>query len=206
MQMHIDEDGHFSLGSDHNRLRLSFSSSAWRHREVERRDPARRYLPTRSYETVAEQFEQSEMRNRATTYDAFIEAMRHIMRQHEVRTSSRGGTQRKPWWDQEVTHSQARIKPPVEVWFLGKGDGEILAAHCSCMAGNGEYVEKLVAVKAAVPSWLVAVSMHHFFIADDDKPISATGRTSSFFMAGGNQLLEPSVHERSSRARRPYST
>lgn len=23
-QMHIDEDGHFSLGSDHNRLRLSF--------------------------------------------------------------------------------------------------------------------------------------------------------------------------------------
>ncbi|KAH7946585.1 hypothetical protein HPB52_001620 [Rhipicephalus sanguineus] len=101
-QMHIDEDGHFSLGSDDNRLRLSFSASAWRHREVERRDPARRYRPTRSYETVAEQFEQSEMRNRATTYDAFIEAMRHIMRQHEVRTSSRGGTQRKPWWDQEV--------------------------------------------------------------------------------------------------------
>ena len=53
---------------------------------------------------------------------------------------------------------------------------------------------------------LVAVSMRHFFIADDDKPISATGHTSSFFMPGGNQLLEPSVHERSSRARRPYST
>ncbi|KAH6945254.1 hypothetical protein HPB50_007682 [Hyalomma asiaticum] len=101
-QMHIDEDGRFSLGSDHNRLRLSFPSSTWRHREVERRDSARRYLPTRSYEAVAEKFEQSEMRTRAATYDAFIEALRRIMREQEVRTSSRGGTRRKQWWDQEV--------------------------------------------------------------------------------------------------------
>ncbi|KAH7932537.1 hypothetical protein HPB52_024376 [Rhipicephalus sanguineus] len=49
-----------------------------------------------------------------------------------------------------VTHSQARIKPPVEVWFLGKGDGEILAAHCSCMAGNGEACSHIAALLCSV--------------------------------------------------------
>ncbi|XP_037508471.2 uncharacterized protein LOC119384903 [Rhipicephalus sanguineus] len=46
----------------------------------------------------------------------------------------------------QVTHSQALNKPPVEVWFLGKDDGEILAAHCTCMAGNGEACSHIAAL------------------------------------------------------------
>ncbi|KAH7969699.1 hypothetical protein HPB52_021581 [Rhipicephalus sanguineus] len=40
--------------------------------------------------------------------------------------------------DSVIVVTEATKKPPVEVWFLGKGDGEILAAHCTCMAENGE--------------------------------------------------------------------
>ncbi|KAH6944504.1 hypothetical protein HPB50_003634 [Hyalomma asiaticum] len=46
----------------------------------------------------------------------------------------------------QVNHSQSLNKPPVDVWFMGKSDGEVLAAHCTCMAGNGEACSHLAAL------------------------------------------------------------
>ncbi|KAH6948083.1 hypothetical protein HPB50_022808 [Hyalomma asiaticum] len=43
--IHIDEEGRFSIGSDHNRIKLTISSSVWRPNMNERRAPAVRYLP-----------------------------------------------------------------------------------------------------------------------------------------------------------------
>ncbi|KAH6948251.1 hypothetical protein HPB50_023301 [Hyalomma asiaticum] len=40
----IDEDGKFSVGSDHNRMKLTFSTSTWRQKRRDRREPAARYL------------------------------------------------------------------------------------------------------------------------------------------------------------------
>ncbi|KAH7973135.1 hypothetical protein HPB52_021794 [Rhipicephalus sanguineus] len=37
-----------------------------------------------------------------------------------------------------VNHSQSLSAPPVKAWILAKSDGEVVAAHCLCMAGNGE--------------------------------------------------------------------
>lgn len=38
----------------------------------------------------------------------------------------------------QVNHSQSLSIPPVKAWICAKSDGEVLAAHCLCMAGNGE--------------------------------------------------------------------
>ncbi|KAH7947833.1 hypothetical protein HPB52_016161 [Rhipicephalus sanguineus] len=37
-----------------------------------------------------------------------------------------------------VNHSQSLSIPPVKASVCAKSDGEVLAAHCLCMAGNGE--------------------------------------------------------------------
>ncbi|XP_067125337.1 uncharacterized protein [Centruroides vittatus] len=35
----------------------------------------------------------------------------------------------------KVSHSQSLRVPPLKVWILGKSSGEIVTAHCNCMAG-----------------------------------------------------------------------
>ncbi|KAH7943549.1 hypothetical protein HPB52_009205 [Rhipicephalus sanguineus] len=51
--MNIDENGEFSIGSDHNRIKLSFSRSSWRTIAKEHRNPAERHLPQSEYAAVA---------------------------------------------------------------------------------------------------------------------------------------------------------
>lgn len=36
---HIDEEGRYSLGSDHNRIKLEFDASPWRRKKTEHRKP-----------------------------------------------------------------------------------------------------------------------------------------------------------------------
>ncbi|XP_035996599.1 uncharacterized protein LOC118564015 [Fundulus heteroclitus] len=36
-----------------------------------------------------------------------------------------------------VNHSQRSSKTPLKTWIIAKKDGEVIAAHCNCMAGYG---------------------------------------------------------------------
>lgn len=47
----------------------------------------------------------------------------------------------------QVNHSQSLNKPPVDVWVLAKSDGDILSAHCTFLAGNGEACSHLAALQ-----------------------------------------------------------
>ncbi|KAH6948877.1 hypothetical protein HPB50_026678 [Hyalomma asiaticum] len=51
--VHIDEEGDFSQGSGHNRLKLSFSASVYQQSIRICQQPIRHFLPPRLYETVA---------------------------------------------------------------------------------------------------------------------------------------------------------
>ncbi|KAH7970414.1 hypothetical protein HPB49_006717 [Dermacentor silvarum] len=44
----------------------------------------------------------------------------------------------------KVRHSQAFKDKPLMPWLLIKADGEVLCAHCTCMAGLGEYPKLLL--------------------------------------------------------------
>lgn len=46
----------------------------------------------------------------------------------------------------QVNHSQSLSVPPVKVWIFAESDGEVLAAHCVCMAGNGEACSHVAAL------------------------------------------------------------
>lgn len=101
-RMHIDEDGSFSLGSDHNRLLLSFSASA---RHENRLPPQQRpgmRLPSRSFERVAEEFENCPQRRESRTYGEFVLTLRSVMRAHMVQDRREAPKPWNPWWDREV--------------------------------------------------------------------------------------------------------
>ncbi|XP_075744098.1 uncharacterized protein LOC142802898 [Rhipicephalus microplus] len=100
--MNIDEKGEFSIGSDHNRIKLSFSRSSWRTIAKEHRNPAERHLPQSEYVAVAEAFEHNFQPTEPPTYDQFVLELRRIMKKQEIRVNSRGGLRRKGWWDEEV--------------------------------------------------------------------------------------------------------
>ncbi|KAH7985912.1 hypothetical protein HPB49_026218 [Dermacentor silvarum] len=88
-RVHVGESGQFSLGSNHNRIALTFSASA-----IES-----------TGQIVAKSggdFEKSGIHMRQTTYAEFIDELHHTMRRYEKRVHSRGGTKRKAWWDQQV--------------------------------------------------------------------------------------------------------
>ncbi|XP_049269910.1 uncharacterized protein LOC119385332 [Rhipicephalus sanguineus] len=101
-QVHIDEDGQFSLGSDHNRIRLSFSKGGFR--TGCRSPPPRRgmYLPSKSVERVAEDFENCPQRRKSHTYSEFVGALDSVMRTLMVQERRRGHRPQNPWWDREV--------------------------------------------------------------------------------------------------------
>lgn len=96
--IHIDEEGRFSIGSDHNRIKLTISLSVWHTNTKERRAPAVQYLPKAAYEAVAEDLELHLIRLKPTSYDKFVCQLREVMRTHELA----GGRKRKPWWNTEV--------------------------------------------------------------------------------------------------------
>ena len=45
-----------------------------------------------------------------------------------------------------VKHSQRLTVPAVKVWVATKNDGEVMCAHCSCMAGLGEACSHIAAL------------------------------------------------------------
>ncbi|KAH7982225.1 hypothetical protein HPB52_003503 [Rhipicephalus sanguineus] len=98
----IDEEGKFSVGSDHNRIKLTLSTSAWRQKRTDCRESAARYLPEETYDDIAQEFEGRLMNLESPSYDQYVEALQQIMEAHEVCVNSRGGVRRKPWWDKEV--------------------------------------------------------------------------------------------------------
>ncbi|KAH7979776.1 hypothetical protein HPB49_010969 [Dermacentor silvarum] len=100
--VNIDESGQFSLGSDHNRIKLTISRSSWRTNPKQRRNPSKRYLPQSAYEAIAEEFEQHFRPAVTPSYEQFVCELRRYMKKHEIRVNSRGGVKRKGWWDKEV--------------------------------------------------------------------------------------------------------
>ncbi|KAH6933398.1 hypothetical protein HPB50_014507 [Hyalomma asiaticum] len=101
-QVHIDEDGQFSLGSDHNRIRLSFSTGG--SRTGRRSPPPRRgmYLPSKSVERVAEDFENCPQRRKSHSYSEFVRALDAVMRTRMVQERRPGHRPQNSWWDREV--------------------------------------------------------------------------------------------------------
>ncbi|KAH7952342.1 hypothetical protein HPB52_022016 [Rhipicephalus sanguineus] len=98
----IDEEGDFSIGSDHNRIRLTICSSTWCKKEREHRKPGQRFLPEAAYEDIAKEFDSNLQTSKPLKYEEYVEELQRLMRQYEVRTNSRGGVRRKGWWDEEV--------------------------------------------------------------------------------------------------------
>lgn len=45
-----------------------------------------------------------------------------------------------------VKHSQSLSSPSLKVWVAFKASGEVLSAHCTCMAGLGEACSHIAAV------------------------------------------------------------
>ena len=45
-----------------------------------------------------------------------------------------------------VKHSQTLSASPLKVWVCCKLDGEVMAAHCTCMAGCGEACSHIAAI------------------------------------------------------------
>lgn len=100
-QVHIDEEGQFSLGSDHNRIRLLFSKGGFRTGCMS--PPPRRgmYLPSKSVERVAKDFESSPQRRESRSYSEFMRALDAVMRTQMVQERP-GRRPQNPWWDKEV--------------------------------------------------------------------------------------------------------
>lgn len=80
----MDESGRYSLGSDHNRIALTFSTSVHRKRQTEGRKPAQRYLPAASFEKVAEDFEENDIDAQQTTYEEFVGELRRSVSVREA--------------------------------------------------------------------------------------------------------------------------
>ncbi|KAL1267167.1 hypothetical protein QQF64_002842 [Cirrhinus molitorella] len=38
-----------------------------------------------------------------------------------------------------VNHSQRSAETPLKTWVIAKHDGEVIAAHCNCMAGGSSF-------------------------------------------------------------------
>lgn len=64
-----------------------------------------------------------------------------------------------------VTHSHHLIAPPLKVWVATKQQGEVLCAHCTCMAGLGEtcsHIAALLFTVAMNTQLKVSFLPHHF--------------------------------------------
>ncbi|KAG0437242.1 hypothetical protein HPB47_017537 [Ixodes persulcatus] len=59
-------------------------------------------LPASAIDSVAQEFEASGRRKKATNYGEFIGELKRIIKIHSIRRRSRGGVRRKSWWDVEV--------------------------------------------------------------------------------------------------------
>lgn len=82
-RVHVDESGRYSLGSDHNHIALTFSTSVHWKCQTEGRKPARHYLPAASFERVAEDFEENDIDAQQTTYEEFVGELRRSMCHYE---------------------------------------------------------------------------------------------------------------------------
>ncbi|KAH7964512.1 hypothetical protein HPB51_027250 [Rhipicephalus microplus] len=80
----VDEEGKYSLGSDHNRLRLDFGHSSHKGKIISWRKKIKRYLPHHSIEAVVEDFEACAEMHEATTYDEYMSALRRVVERHMV--------------------------------------------------------------------------------------------------------------------------
>ncbi|KAL3214833.1 hypothetical protein MRX96_051417 [Rhipicephalus microplus] len=110
-RVHVDDSGRYSLGSDHNRIALTFSSSVNRNCLTQCRKSAGRYLPATSFERVAEDFEENAIHAQQTTYEEFVGELLRTMCHYDKRVQSRGGARPKAWWGQQVkTALEARCK------------------------------------------------------------------------------------------------
>ncbi|KAH7956968.1 hypothetical protein HPB52_013934 [Rhipicephalus sanguineus] len=91
----IDEEGDFSIGSDHNRIRLTICSSTWCKKEREHRKPGQRFLPEAAYEDNAKEFDSNLQTSKPLKYEEYVEELQRLMRQYPR-------VWRKGWWDEEV--------------------------------------------------------------------------------------------------------
>uniref|UniRef100_L7LU83 Putative tick transposon n=1 Tax=Rhipicephalus pulchellus TaxID=72859 RepID=L7LU83_RHIPC len=105
----IDEEGDYSIGSDHNRIRIDFSRTQYLKPRHRMRSEGQLHLPAKAIEVVAAEFEDSKRRREAETYEEYVDILRNIMRRHMSRNKNPARHTRKLWWDKEVSQAwQAR--------------------------------------------------------------------------------------------------
>ncbi|KAH6947831.1 hypothetical protein HPB50_021639 [Hyalomma asiaticum] len=66
------------------------------------------HLSEKAIERVAAEFEDSQQRREANTYEEYIATLRSIMRRHMTRNKNPTRHTRKPWWDKVAQAWQAR--------------------------------------------------------------------------------------------------
>ncbi|KAH6941007.1 hypothetical protein HPB50_011999 [Hyalomma asiaticum] len=67
------------------------------------------HLSEKAIERVAAEFQESQQRREANTYEEYIATLRSIMHRHMTRNKNPTRHTRKPWWDKEVAQAwQAR--------------------------------------------------------------------------------------------------
>lgn len=93
--IHIDEDGQCSIGSDHNHIRLDFSHSALPKSRKSHRTMAEAYLQENAIVKVAIEFETSNKRRQATTYEEYVNDLRKMIKQYSRKIVLNRKLQRK---------------------------------------------------------------------------------------------------------------
>lgn len=105
----IDEEGNYSVGSDHNRMRIDFSRTQYLKPRRRVRSEGQMHLPVKAIEVAAAEFEGSPQRREAVTYEEYVDTLRSIMRRLMTRNKNPARHSRKQWWDNEVAQAwQAR--------------------------------------------------------------------------------------------------
>ncbi|KAH6925109.1 hypothetical protein HPB50_001021 [Hyalomma asiaticum] len=104
----VDEEGMYSLGSDHNRLRLDFGHFRQKDKIISTRKKAKRYLPNCSIESVVDDFEACAEMHEATTYDEYMSALHRVVEQHMVPDRRSARALKSPWWESDVEEAWKR--------------------------------------------------------------------------------------------------
>ncbi|KAG0422491.1 hypothetical protein HPB47_001687 [Ixodes persulcatus] len=96
----VDDNGELSVGSDHSTILLHFGAIQ-RHRSRPKRALTFR-LREGDIEAVCQDFEESEQRMNAATYEEYATERRQAVAKRSVARSAQGKIRLAPWWDAEI--------------------------------------------------------------------------------------------------------
>ena len=107
-----------------------------------------------------------------------------------------------------MIHSQCLRETPLSSWVAIKEDGEVICAHCSCMAGLGEVCSHVSAVLFAVDTGVrirtggTCTSVAYSWLAPSSKSIQYDDTANIDFRSPAGKLKQTEVQTKSVPTRR----